>query len=181
MSETPTVNERWMNGERTEEGAAMGITGELRDWSMDAFAAWIISRVELDALHSIADRIEAAHERALADAALDAAPTEAQLSELGWVELPVDADGVPIHVGDRMALEDGEEFDVIGISDSTLFYVDDDFADAAAWTQACNKHHVKPDSWERIIHDAFVASQEHFGSADAVSELVERCRRLAGV
>ena len=44
----------------------------------------------------------------------------------------------------------------------------------------CEVVHRKPDSWERIIHDAFVESQEHFGSSDAVAELVERCRRLAG-
>ena len=80
----------------------MSITEELRDWSMDAHAGWIISRVELDALHAIADRIDAEHERGMADAELCAAPTEAQLSELGYVKLPVDADGVPIHVGDEL-------------------------------------------------------------------------------
>ena len=107
--------------------------------------------------------------------------TDADKNAMGYVKLPVDADGVPIHVGDRMAFEDGEEFDVIGISDSTLFFMDDDFADAAAWTQAGNKHHVQPDSWERIIEDAIIyANSDTQGSRERFVELVERCKRLAG-
>ena len=51
-------------------------------------------------LERIADRIDAEHERGMADAELSAAPTEAQLSELGYVKLPVDADGECIHAGD---------------------------------------------------------------------------------
>ena len=102
MSETLTVNERWMNGERTEEGAAMGITDELRLWAARELASWKMARERYDDLIAIADRIDKEHERGMADAELSAAPTEAQLSELGYVKLPVDADGVPIHVGDEM-------------------------------------------------------------------------------
>lgn len=71
---------------------------------------------------------------------------------------------------------------VFAIGDEGVFMVENGFSGKYAVECfdgfAC--YHVKPDSWERIIHDAFVESQEHFGSADAVAELVERCRRLAG-
>ena len=158
----------------------MSITEELRDWSMDAHAGWIISRVELDALHAIADRIEAEHAKAVERARMDG--MDATFGN-GWVKLPVDADGVPIRVGDVMEGEKigggfGEPFEVVGyiMSNGELEPMDE---------HKCPRKHVylrhhQPDSWERIIHDAFVESQEHFGSADAVAELVERCRRLAG-
>jgi len=61
-------------------------------------------------LTSIADRIDREHRMALekvaADAFLDGTPAEAQLEELGYIKLPVDADGKAIHVGDK--LTDGE-------------------------------------------------------------------------
>lgn len=162
------MNERMTNDERT---SGAGITEELRDWSMDAHAGWIISRVELDALHAIADRIDAEHAEAVADALqLRGEPDR-------WFKLPVDADGVPIHVGDVMEWPDGSTFDVVGISANTLFYVEHDFDDSAQWTAAHNKRHHKPDSWERIMDDAEKLAR---GDNAAVMELVERCRRLAG-
>lgn len=99
--------------------------------------------------------------------------------------LPVDADGVPIHVWDVMEWPDGSTFDVVGISANTLFYVEHDFDDSAQWTAAHNKRHHQPDSWECIIADALkfagnggVPVGARF--ADYAGEFVERCRRLAG-
>lgn len=69
----------------------MAITDELRKWAQ-------ICGIKYDSkLYEIADHIDAAHRSALEKLA-------AQLdeSEDGWVRLPVDADGVPIHVGDVM-------------------------------------------------------------------------------
>jgi len=127
-------------------------------------------------LTAIADRIDKEHAEAVADALqLRGEPDR-------WVELPVDADGVPIHVGDEMEWPDGSTFDVVGISANTLFYVEHDFDDSAQWTAAHNKRHHQPDSWERIIEDA--ANYEHDGwqgsFRDFVDGMVERCRRLAG-
>ena len=53
-------------------------------------------------LKAIADRIDAEHEKAMADAYLSGTPTDEKLTELGWVRLPVDADGEVIHIGDEM-------------------------------------------------------------------------------
>ncbi len=74
----------------------MSITDELRQYAY-GYETMVNHR-----LLGIADRIDLAHERAIADAELCAAPTEGQMEELGYVALPVDADGVPIHVGDVM-------------------------------------------------------------------------------
>ena len=57
----------------------------------------------------VADRIDREYRMALEKVAAeaDALPmTDENMAEHGWVRLPVDADGVPIHVGDR--LTDGE-------------------------------------------------------------------------
>lgn len=153
----------------------MSITDELRDWSMDAHAGWIISRVELDALHAIADRIDKEHAEAVADALqLRGEPDR-------WVELPVDADGVPIHVGDVMEFS---RFDVSynpavkvdGIGAGVFFSFDKKLG-RFAQKDANAYRHVQPDSWESIMDDAEKLAR---GDNAAVMELVERCRRLAG-
>lgn len=97
--------------------------------------------------------------------------------------LPVDADGVPIRVGDEMAFEDGEEFEVKGFGGSRaerLFYLNEN--GRFCWGIAENCRHVKPDSWVRIIGDAMSFEGDGWYSTrdDAMAELVERCRRLAG-
>lgn len=163
----------------------MSITDELRECIRTANRSYEdarnpyndreILRIPEEELTAIADRIDAEHAEAVADALqLRGGPDR-------WVELPVDADGVPIKVGDVMEWPDGSTFDVVGISANTLFYVEHDFDDSAQWTAAHNKRHHQLDSWERIIKDALTADR---GDAYAVStgmmcELVERCRRLA--
>ena len=76
-----------------------GITGELREWIED--------RVFLgngrQELLRIADRIDAAHEAML----VDARKTVYQ----GYIELPKDADGEYIHIGDMVAdINEGKPF-----------------------------------------------------------------------
>ena len=86
------------------------------------------------------------------------------------VELPKDADYVPIHVGDVMEwCDSGETIAVFGVGNDILFYID---GENAEWTAARNKRHHVPDTWERIIMDAVCGGDE--------DELVARCKRLAG-
>ncbi len=88
----------------------------------------------------------------------------------GTVELPKDADYVPIHVGDVMEwCDSGETIAVFGVGNDILFYID---GENAEWTAARNKRHHVPDTWERIIMDAVCGGDE--------DELVARCKRLAG-
>lgn len=158
----------------------MSITDELRAGGKHAPVSntrWLGE----EELAAIADLIDAEHKKAVERARMDG--MDATFGD-GWVELPVDADGVPIHVGDVMEWPDGSTFDVVGISANTLFYVEHDFDDSAQWTAAHNKRHHQPDSWERIIQDAIA---EGFERTDVSApcevgndELVERCRRVAG-
>lgn len=95
----------------------MSITDELRGWMNDNYPAWKKLRTGVsDQL----DRIDAAHEEAVQhehesayDAGYDAgfasaddwcAQHEDAMAEHGWVRLPKDADGEPIHMGDLVTV-----------------------------------------------------------------------------
>ena len=137
----------------------MSITDELRE-----FVVGMLFRGEShERLVAIADRIDAALEEE-------------------YIELPKDADGVPIHVGDVMenVVHPPTRRKVTGVG-VECFY---------AWEDGCGRHsqfgancyrHVQPDSWERIIEDAMEAYQFDDGSSEpSIGSLVERCKRLAG-
>lgn len=93
----------------------MSITNELREWTRTHTVNCSDNRI---ALVAIAGRIDAEHESKVSYwqgasykdgydegfASADDYFTDKRetLKEHGWVKLPVDADGVPIHVGDKM-------------------------------------------------------------------------------
>lgn len=138
-----------------------------------------------DALEEIADRIDAEHERAAVgcihyDQERHYCAVHGD-TENGWVRLPVDADGEYIRIGDVMEwCDNGETLTVEGIGNDVLFYID---GENAEWTAARNKrHHVKPDSRERIIEDAQAdwVRYHNEGKPSDFDALVERCKRLAG-
>ena len=168
------------------------ITDELRLWAARELASWKMARERYDDLIAIADRIDERHERGMADAELGASPTEEQMAELGWVKLPVDADGVPINVGDEV------EYDGVSEKVTTLSlwsggwnlgteYGDFDNRRVKGYELELLDHpelfrHRKHDSWEGIIKDAANYDRDGWSGTfnDFVEELVERCRRLAG-
>jgi hypothetical protein len=57
--------------------------------------------------------------------------------------LPLDADGAPVRIGDVMEWVDGDTFEVVGIGDGVLYYLDGDGA-LANWTLAESKIHHAP-------------------------------------
>ena len=90
----------------------------------------------------------------------------------GWVELPRDADGVPIRPGDRVEGLNGEHADANFVS----LLMDGTFeVGSRGWVPHLLRH-AEPDTWERIITDALRAIPDEA----AIAELVERCERLAG-
>lgn len=180
-----TMDERKTDDERTKTEQNGVITDELREYSKTTTSFPAVFKELTD----IADRIDERHRRDMATAQQvginegeDAAMRE------GWVKLPVDADGVPIHVGDVMEGEKigggfGEPFEVVGyiMSNGELEPMDEN--------KCPRKHvylrHIQPDSWERIIGDALTVgwandSWSEVASAEVHDRLVERCRRLAG-
>lgn len=146
----------------------MNITDELREWSHGFNGPW--KRNE-EMLTAIADRIDAEHEAKVAywqgasykdgydDGFASAddwlAQHEDAMAEHGWVRLPKDADGAPIHVGDVMEWRDsGDTLEVIGIGDNTLFYVDPEGDRTyAEWTAARNKLHYHAPTVEDVLRE----------------------------
>lgn len=150
----------------------MSITDELREWGN----RW--EDVVADEIDAIADRIDEECRRRVEEA------YEMGCFEYGepqgFVKLPVDADGVPIRVGDTIEID----------HNGRVTQVDCITCWEESWMVCCSEggmfdpkntlcRHVQRDSWERIIKDAqeYVTDDEPLYS---VSELVERCRRLAG-
>lgn len=97
-----------------------------------------------------------------------------------WIKLPVDADGVPIHIGDTLEWSDGTTFEVIGIGDGALYYLDAD-ADghiSIEWASTEQKRHAKPDTWENIISDAVKLGFTDPDNEHLADKLVARCEAL---
>ena len=153
-----------------------------------------IDAVRLDGnITAIADRIDEQAERESEAAwrrGYERGEDEAEFEDLDglrkevqadWVPLPKDADGVPIRIGDRVRIG-RTEFEAIGFGNVTCdeetygVFMQRESGEYE-WFNARYLRHVQPDSWERILDDAVRLSR---GDNDAVMELVERCRRLAG-
>jgi len=115
-----------------------------------------------DALYSLDQWLNAWH-RAFGKA-LEA--LEREIAEK-YMELPVDADGVPIHVYDRLLKSTGAQKptygEVVGISDDSVF-----FSEKQGWSSnwASLTRHVKPDKLKERVnefleaYDASLASDE---------------------
>ena len=83
----------------------MGITDELREWAHGFTEPCKRNEQQLLA---IADRIDAAHEEAIASVMNDALyhANDKDMAELGWVRLPKDADGEYVHEHDKVDWRD---------------------------------------------------------------------------
>ena len=100
----------------------MGITDELRKWGYGFCGD------THDVVTAIADRIDAA-----------------------TVELPKDADGEYIHIGDVMEwCDSGETLTVEGIGRDVLFYID---GENAEWAAARNKRHHHEPTVEDVLRE----------------------------
>lgn len=72
------------------------------------------------------------------------------------IELPKDMDDEPICIGDVMEWSDGKTFEVVGIGDGTLFYVetDENGSSSIEWT-SCNlkRHHNHAPTVESVLRE----------------------------
>ena len=180
----------------------MRITEELRAWAREHQV--LVGGLGLE---EIADRIDESWERNEADFDLMCDKIEAQAtclvevgealgvsadqpdSEFYWelaeaargcIQLPKDADGETIRIGDEV--EYGHN---VGAVDMLLLKESDEPRVGTTFGgYFCGKelHHVKPDSWERIIADAQADGVRYHneGRPSDFDALVERCKRLAG-
>lgn len=185
----------------------MAITDELRKWAHgpDEGDDW------LDRIDEFCDRIDAAHRSALEKLAaqLDEsersgfdqgfasaddwlAQNEDAMAEHGWMHLPVDADGVPIHVGDMV--EDASVREIVervmqirytlttsGISPTVLTSI---ITDASQLPQKPNdyRHHRAPTVEDVLREFAREIDADAYGITDAkVAEFAAKLRLAEGV
>lgn len=128
----------------------MSISANIREWCDEAD----VDGNACDELRELADRIDR-----------------------GMMELPKDADGEPICIGDAVwDVDDGMEFTVKSI---TLYA--GGAARVNAVTYGCDAHsspdfltHKRPDSWEKLEEDATQQSCEYFGM-DRTNASCEGC------
>ena len=94
------------------------------------------------------------------------------------VPLPVDADGVPIHVGDVMEWPYGNgEFRVNGIGGNTLFYIDKDSGECE-WTAAGDKRHHHAPTVEDVLREFGKRWDDpaHYAKGELVETFAEKLR-----
>ena len=105
---------------------------------------------------------------------------EKEVSER-FMELPLDADGVPVRVGDVMEWPTtGETFEVVSVGDGTLFYIGDG-NELADWTGASTKRHHHEPTVEDVLREFYVlAVRGKEAHAEDVDEgvLAEYAQRL---
>ena len=173
-------------GEQEEHAHTRGesITGELREVAAKTECAnGRCEKLYRGDLERIADCIDVEYKRAVMSAMNDALyhANDENMAELGWVRLPKDADGKPVHIDDVMEWPmTGETFEVVGIGDGVLFYVEDGH-ELADWTGSSTKRHYAPDTWERIIEDACKRAVDGYPDETghiAMTDLVARCKAL---
>lgn len=155
------------------------ITKELRDYlnSMtpyEAFSPW----VDNDTVLAMLDNIDAIHR------SLEAENERLHDASKQGDDWPLDADGVPICVGDMLAEGEASPERVKAL----LFDRDGwsvNFGLGWCGMKYHKWHHAKPDTWERIIEDAIRGDGGNYGCLEerfnaTVPALVARCKALAG-
>ena len=169
----------------------MGITDELRKWGYGFCGD------THDVVTAIADRIDAEHERELAEQ-LDetsdmrefcgrieqaaANREDVTLWGVDYVALPVDADGVPIHVGDTVyGCRSGMEMTISELRMTTNGW---SISTSRGYLTDAEVTHTRPDSWERIADELEGLSVDSMVSdtnllSSCALDLAKRIRRLA--
>lgn len=109
----------------------MGITDELRKWGYGFCGD------THDVVTAIADRIDDEHESACGVAYGNGVQSVALPDMTAYVKLPVDADGVPLRIGDKVDSDHHEDGTVTGIQ----FY---EVANGGIRTLIA----VRPDGWD---------------------------------
>lgn len=159
------------------------IADELRKYASSLAMKAGASTTEVKgALEEIADHIDSDCRGvySFADRIMAAADKREEITAFGvdYIPCPLDADGEPIHLQDRMSWDNG------------TFNVHELNLTADGWTtwdelhgytvHADQCHHVKPDSWERIISDATALGAQMKRRTHQIGDFVERCKKLAG-
>ena len=122
-------------------------------------------------------------------------------SDDSYMKLPLDADGMPIRIGDKMDV-DGEAMTVLGyrLHNGTLFLIVKESGSIITYSPKPSsvRHfkYVPPDSWEKLEEDASVGAQDYcvnwlgidirktLTSDDDeafAKDIIRRAKKLAGI
>lgn len=137
------------------------ISDELRDWcdrNDENGCGGFVTEYSFEDICDLADRIDAE-----------------------MVELPKDADGEYIHIGDVMEwCDSGETLTVEGIGSDVLFYID---GENAEWTAARNKRHHHEPTVEDVLREFALACEDAGNAGPEVERIAAEYAarlRLAG-
>lgn len=163
----------------------MSITDELREWARDNTVQGEVITTHpvkhpvhgtLESLVAISDRIDATYEEDVNTACKLANSLSAdELAEHGWIRLPVDVDGVPIHVGDRVEY-------LTGGRDIVRFVT----LNGDGWTvnergwEPFTMHHYTPPTVEGVLREFAdrVCNSGHQWGLDAADTIAEYAAKL---
>jgi len=149
----------------------MSITDELRKWAEKNECK---SYCKL--LTDIADRIDAEHESACCEAYGNGVMSvPIALDESQWVKLPVDADGVPIRVGDVMenVVHPPTHREVTGVGAECFYAWEDGCGRYSQFGANCYRHHHAP-----TVEDVLREFAEGLGVPVADSYLAASAAKL---
>ena len=167
----------------------MSITDELRLFAADPYTGWVPTDKQQADLRAIADRIDAEHERLMAERRRSCVFYDAErnycmghdewdTADFGWIRLPKDADGEYIRIGDVMEWPDGKTFDVIGIGEGGLFYPESECDGPAEWTGASTKRHHYAPTVEDVLREMLDAWGELPSNASNEAIIAEYAAKL---
>ena len=128
----------------------------------------------IDAVHAGLERENAELRRQLESLMLDSRPmTDENMAEHGWVRLPVDADGVPIRVGDvvDVGMDPRNNFTVAFVALDEIAYADGVGDLFTACSRACHHHHAP--TVEDVLRD-FVSEFNRDDTELCDEEIIER-------
>ena len=131
-------------------GCGQGVYDELADYVPD-MCIHLVGRTEAVMRHANADE---AYRRGFDEGFASAddwfAEHESELREHGWMRLPKDADGLPIHVGDRLMYM-GNCIIAAAVTRERVYYWAGTFD--MRWTKAVNCRHFVPATVEDVLRE----------------------------
>lgn len=104
--------------------------------------------------------------------------------ERDYMKLPVDADGVPIHVGDVMTLKHGKTCEVVAVSETQ--FTGKKFGSDYCVCHASLHRHVKPRTLEDVLCDVWNEALDYANSdiwrdpSEVFAERADEIRELLG-
>ena len=177
----PTYGHIWVNDEQdtTSDGTGPQIGHEGPMGPLEGLRAYVERHACMDemtkaALRAYAREIEREVGNMQRALTIDAKPmTDENMAEHGWVRLPVDADGVPIHVGDMIAYEDNTKpKEVVALVPPSVVMVED----GPRYADMCRHHHAP--TVEDVLREMLCAWEDTLTSEGVDGIIAEYAAKL---